>query len=365
MKRAIVLAILAFLSVSGSVKAYTPNIQAALFNAALTETPIIQQQRLVRYTDLLYKTLNGQETIALVNHEYLKIASYMFLVEFWQTYSLDRVLRERGTVISDESLKQIGIQPVAFRTPMMNVGPLNLVFNTQQVGNPQCTQSNNQPFDVTYDTLYNMVVKLQNHLTSPDEIAAQTALLYIKAYIYLRIHAPNSTYTYANNDCLSDVNGLLTCADDLIDHEAISKPHLDRIRQYMNVDLERLKFEYGTRDALAQCTLTKWHYIQSSGASEPLNDGAIIAASEALMADTSYSLKTKAQANTGFGSILKDTKEIMLFIYYPELFPIKEGFKARDLVKPLLINQMKLASYRLSSVLKDEKLLNYAAPQSK
>lgn len=343
---------------SFNVYAYTPNIQAALFNAALTETPIIQQQRLIQNTALLYKTLNAEETISLVSHEYLKAASYMFLVEFWQGYSLDRILRERGVALSNETLKELDISEQTFNVPLGKVGPLNLVFNTSELTNKQCTRSKNQPFLVSYDQLYNTIIKLQRYLSKQDEVAASTAMLYIKAYFYLRFHSPNATYTYANNDCISDVNGLLTCADNLLNDEDTSSANLERVRRYMELDLNSLKLNKKTRERLEQCSLTVWHFLQSSAASEPLNDGAIIAASQALMSEASYNLKKRARESTSFKSILSDTREIMMFVYYPEKFPVKKGFDRKKLIKPLLINQMKLASLRLSAILESEEMLN-------
>lgn len=341
---------------SQSVMAFTPSIQSTLFNAALKDIGTIQQERLISYTQSLYKTLNAEESTALIGHQYLKISSYMFLAEFWQTYSLEKVLSERGVAIPEEDLNRLGIQTRTYRTPMNQAGPLNLAFN--QVTTGQCTRSNNQPFAVNYQEVYNAILKIKNYLQSLDSptIAAQSAMLYLKAYFYLRLHAPNSLYTYVNSDCISDVNGLLTCANDWVAFDKPSIQHIERVRGYMNYDLDNYNINESMKNELMNCTVTLWHYIQSGGITEPLTDGQIIAASEALFSDVDHSYKYAAQ-NTGFERLMVDARDIMNFIYFPKSYGIKEGTDPKSLVRSILLNQMKMASLRLSVLMNSDPLL--------
>lgn len=345
-----VLSVVVSIGLSAQSAAFTPNIQAALFNAAIYDTSIIKQQRLIRYTDILYRSLNGEETTSLLGHQQLKIASYMYLAEFWQNYSLAKILYERGVKIRDEDLEKLGVSPDTFKTKLSNVGPLNIAFN-----NPQCRTSTNAPFKVTYDEVYNAIVRLQGFLMAKGEPASEAALFYLKSYYYLRLHSPNSTYTYVNNQCISDVNGLLSCADKLTTN--VNPNNLAVVKRYMAVDLKQMNLGKKEIEALAQCNLTMWHYIQSAGVLEPVNDGATVAASQALISQSSQSLKLKASSETDFKSILKDTKEIMSFLYYPDRY-LTENTSHSDLAQPLMLNQIKMAALRLRHVIDRESVMN-------
>lgn len=345
---------LVFTLVSTTCHAFTPNIQAALFNAALNHTSLIQQQRLIRYTDILYKSLNGNEVTSLLGHQQLKIASYMYLVEFWQSYSLEKVLYERGVNISNDTLTKLGIKPETFSVQLSNVGPLNIAFNANS--KKQCIKSKNQPFNVTYIDTYNAIVRLQNYLLDKPEPSAQAALFYLKSYYYLRLHSPNSTYSYVNDECISDVNGLLTCATSLA--SAIKPSNLAVVRRYMDIDLKRFELDYAELESLADCNLTMWHYIQSAGGLEPVSDGATVAASQALISLSDKRLKKKAQKHSDFKSIMRDAKEIMDFLYFPQKYLTSSDDSVEELSQSLMLNQIKLASLRLQVLISNEFAMN-------
>lgn len=330
--------------------AYTPALQAALFNASFKQLNLIAQNKLIGDTKSLYKTLNGEESASLIGHQYLKVASYMYLVEMWQSYSLQKVMEERGIRFSDEQVVAMGITLTTWKTPMNAVGPANYAVGLDR--HSQCKTSQNQSFNTNYLTLIRAVNRLLIELKSVKHPqASRAALIYIKAYLYLRIHAPNSLYTYVNGDCISDVNGLLTCADDWLEYKGVTEPYIARIQSYTEVDLANFTLSEDAERKIRSCKMTMWHYLISSGAIEPLSDSQAIAASEALFSKVNGK-HIKMSKDLSIQAIARDSRDLMHFIYFNKQYMQDNPEKAKKTVQTLLLNQMKVAALRTAELLK-------------
>ncbi|MEZ8198340.1 hypothetical protein [Vibrio splendidus] len=342
------------LPIANYAMAYTPAIQAALFNGAVRDLDVVEQERLITYTKSLYKTLDTKEATSLLGHQQLKISSYMYLVNYWLTKSISGVLYERGITIDDQELEKLGIDLDAYKIPMNYIGSMNLSVNKASINGKVCTNSVNPTFKKTYLNVYNVLVKLMNNSNELDlGMPSRAALIYLKAHFYLKLHTPNATHTYVNNDCISDINGLMTCADEWVVNTDTTQDHVNRVREYMDYDLNRFNMPVTERNQLKQCKLTMYHYLQSGGITEPLTDGQTIAASEAMFNDISVKLKTYA-AGTTWKSILRDNQEIMNFFYYPGEYKSSESFDQHTIGRTLLLNQMKASSVRLHRQLRND-----------
>ncbi len=339
-------------------QAYTPAIQAALFNAAVRDIDAVKQERLISYTRALFNTLNSRESTALVGHQQLRVSSYMYLIEHWQESSLEKILYERGLSLSLEALKTLSIEPSTFKMPLKYVGPLNRAVNEVQGGT--CTVSVNKSFNKTYQDVYNAILKLQTHLQdNTNEIPAQAALLYLKAYYFLKLHTPNSVFTYVNDQCISDVNGLMTCADEWVDAANPSPEQVERIRGYMAVDFDKFSLSKSQKAELMQCKVTLWHYVESGGMTEPLNDAQTIAASESIIKELDPAITQYARGSS-LTNTFRDAQEIMHFLYFPQRHEQPKEGAPYYLGQTLLLNQMKVASIRLSELMKRDQ---YLAPK--
>ena len=339
---------------ANNAEAYTPAIQAALFNGAVRDLDVVEQERLITYTKSLYKTLDTKEATSLLGHQQLKISSYMYLVNYWLTKSISGVLYERGVTLNENDLDDLGIDVDAYKIPMNYIGPMNLSVNKATINGKVCTNSVNSTFKKNYLDIYNVLVKLMNNSNELKlGMPSRAALIFLKAHFYLKIHTPNSTHTYVNNDCISDINGLMTCADDWVLNTDTTQEHIARVRQYMEYDLSRLNMPVAQRNELKRCNLTMYHYLQSGGVTEPLTDGQTIAASEAMFNDISEKLKSYAEA-TSWKAILGDNQEIMNFFYYPGNYKSSESFDQYTIGRFLLLNQMKASSVRLNRQLSND-----------
>ncbi|MEZ8240995.1 MULTISPECIES: hypothetical protein [Vibrio] len=338
--------------------AFTPAIQAALFNSSVRELNIIQQERLISYTESLYKTLNTKESTSLIGHQQLKVSSYMYLVNYWLSQSIEQILYERGEIISEDAIIAAGIDSDAYSIPLKYTGPLNLAFNKAKSGAKECLTSINPTYKKNYQDIYNTIVALFDSADSLKiGMPARAALLYLKSHFYLKLHVPNSTFTYVNNKCVSDINGLLTCADKWVERINPSKQHLNLVRRYMEDDINAMKVDRLTRNRLLNCNLTMYHFIQSGAVTEPLNDGQTVAASESLFNDMSGKLKRYASSTT-WDAVFKDNQSIMNYLYNPEEFKSDVTLEPQTIGRSLLLNQMKAAAIRLSIVLNKDLKVN-------
>jgi hypothetical protein len=92
---------------------------------------------------------------------------------------------------------------------------------------------------------------------------------------------------------------------------------------------------------------------------EPINDTQTIAASESILSDLDPSLTSYAR-KADLQKVLRDSQEIMNYLYFPERYAIGNGEKPYSLGRSLLLRQMKVSSVRLSELLKKDP---YLAPK--
>jgi len=327
--------------------AYTPAIQATLFNAVMKQVPFTKSELLISKTKYLHQSLNSQEQMSMYGHGSLKVASYMYLVDFWREYSLAQVFNERGTSVSDEVLKKYNIDISLFKLPMKFFGPTNFSVSDQ------CSVSANQAFTYSYLDLLKEITKLQplvNAVKNNDSL--QASMFYLKAYYYQRLQLANTTHTYTNDNCLSDINGLLTCATDYVDIKAFGDERLNRMKRYQELEWNNFELSRRNRERLSTCPLTVWSYFNSAGGLEPLSDGASVSASEALSFNVSGGVLTRAK-DVSINAIMKENKDILAYFYKNEDEkgnPVDIEYKTKVL-SAVVLTQMQTAVYRTTNYL--------------
>ncbi|BCL74003.1 hypothetical protein VNTUMSATTG_59400 (plasmid) [Vibrio nigripulchritudo] len=332
--------------------AFSPGNQASIFNASVKRLNPVQQERLVSLTRSLHDTLNAKESAALMGHKSLRIASYMFLVEFWQTYSLKKVLQERGITIDGGVISRAGLNLDLISTPLNLIGPLSIAVSTSE-----CSSVKKSTFKFNYVDVLNEINKLQRLLKEYEYTSsAEASLVFLKAYFYQKLHSPNSTHTYANSKCISDINGLFTCADDLMKFGESHHQSESLARSYMLYDFKTFGLSEAKAEELERCRLTIWHYLSSAGAMEPSTDGGIIGASQVLTSNLSADI-LKAGEDTSFSEIAKGNQELIQVAYFPESIQLANGKDPRTMLKGMLIIQMQLAALRTAKLLSEDEAL--------
>lgn len=340
------------------VSAYTPRLQVVLFNSAFEQLNFVQQQRFYSLTLSLYKTLNNEESFALLGHDKLRIASYMYLAEMWQSYSLEGVLAERGLTLEPIILQEIGVDEGLYRVPLHTIGPLNMAVSLSNIQR-QCVRSTNNPYLFHYGDVLQNIDRLIEYLQKrSDGQASVAAMLYLKAYFYQRLHSSTSTHTFVNSDCISDLNGLLTCADGIVSRLSIDDAYLANIRQYVEFDLNNLMFNDHTAKFFEGCRIPMWYFIQSAALQEPLNDDEIVSSSNALLSSINSDIASRA-LQLDINSIIEDNKPIIEYTYK---FRHSEDVNIRAL-RSAMLKQMRLGALRTGNLLNKEPVLIGASPQ--
>jgi hypothetical protein len=331
--------------------AYTPALQASIFNAAVQRIGFVKLEQLIDSTKVLYGTLNAKEQLSMYGHGSLKIASYMYLVDYWREYSMARVLSERGVRLSPDDLEKAGVSQDIYNLKLSLFGPENLgIFDS-------CPTSTNKVFSYSYVDLLKSISRIQSILNLKSETqGAKAAMVYLKAYYYQRLHVPNSLYSYTNKDCQSDVNGLLTCVDRYIDLSDVNSDRMSKVKEYQMRELKELGVEDGQLAELQSCPLTIWHYMQSAGGVEPLNDGEVVAASESLLLEVRGETLHRSR-KIDIQSIMVESKDVMKFMYMAkEIAPPANGTNTQ-LMRAVLLTQMQLAALRTATLLQAETML--------
>lgn len=324
---------------AGITYAYTPGIQASIFNASMKKVKFSKAELIINKTKSLYSSLNSEEQLSMYGHGSLKIASYMFLVDFWREYSLQRVMAERGFHFKEEELKSYGIDKEVYSTPMKLIGSLNYSINSN------CQEATNKSFTYNYIDLLKNIQALQPLVSSKEySDGAQAALFFIKIYYYQRLHVANSTHTYTNNECLSDNNGLLTCASNLLDLSKEQQPRLELAKKYQIAEWNDFRISSSNQRRLQSCPITIWSYLQSGALAEPINDGEIVSASEAIIHKLDQKVLKKSES-IDINSIMQDNADVMRFIYHDS------GEDKATVLKGVVLTQIQIATLRSAQMI--------------
>lgn len=336
--------------VSNQALSYTPRLQVALFNASLVELNPRKQGLVVSYTSALYKTLNNLESVALMGHNSLRTSSYIFLAEFWQTYSLEKVILERGMRLTEEHYEELNLDVNLMRLPMQQVGPTKHAFSNT------CRVATNPSFIFTYPQLLQSIDTLMRYfLKREDGQATMAALMYLKVYYYQRLHVPNSLGTYTNSGCVSDLNGLLTCADKMVNDFGTASEYVSTIASYRDYDLSVWPLDSRVKDTVARCDTPAWYFLMSAGMQEPLSDQQAITTSQTLLAAVS-GITTERSKRLDINAIMEDNHAILETFYRYRTQPYSNQHKT--LLMASFRQHLALTVIRTTQLLDSEPMLS-------
>lgn len=343
---------------SSSSHAFTPNVTAMAFNSAMRKLDLYQLRRLIVNSEFLLNTLNSEEKTVLVNTGKLKISSYIYLLQFWQKFSMEKILAFRGDLLSKNDIDRHEIDMKMFSTPL---GDFNSVENVIS-NNKDCKEPINKSGKYDLFDLYQLIEKLQKIIVKrKGSNASMAALVYIKSYYFLKFHVPVSTHTFVNNKCMSDLHGSLSCAAPLIKHLYSNDVRTGLIEIYNDRELKAKSIKKASDNTENACPINISLFYKSAGLIEPVNQDQVIQASELLFLDVDSKAIHKSNKFT-IGDIMHENEKLLRYLYLPatvfknaKKIPTGSAYSLK--LQDAMLYRAKIAGLRLVTMLEADSLL--------
>lgn len=301
---------------SSASYAFSPEYQASIFNAAMTAVDYRLAERLRTDTSYLRNTLDNSEALVLTQHSQLKIGTYLFLNQRWGQLTLEKALLLRGVELSfiEADLNQAGIDLKLLQIPINEFGSVAkpLLETCATVTNP-LTASN---VKVLYETLSQLELILAKR---NDTNAALAMIVFMKASALIQMHDPLMTHAHTTAKCVSDLEGLISCADGFYeDRENIDNVMLgyriDQVeRRVLSSRLVQKMGENAGVNLLARCLVPMKLFASSAAMTNPLNDSQIVELSESLY--KSKEVELIRSNSVDMDEIMRRNHEVVDFIY--------------------------------------------------
>lgn len=269
---------------SSAVHALSTELQATVLNAAINGSPVIKVEALKAKMVYLYNTLDNAESLVLTQHPNLKISSYMYLMKLWEQKSLNDLLKMRGV---DVRKLYLPIETAGFNPDLMDV-PLYKFGSAAIPLEEQCSSVSNPIAGQTIFQLWDVLGVVEQEIGNLNSLAAEAMVFFIKISTLMRLHDPIMTHAKTTNKCVSDFEGMLTCADGFFDMSDVNE-QVQSLRYSQVEDMalnDRLVNDNVNRKDLVswmgQCYVPMRYLTATAGMTNPLGDEQVISLSEII-----------------------------------------------------------------------------------
>ncbi|MFV8385660.1 hypothetical protein ACNO5E_16340 [Vibrio parahaemolyticus] len=301
---------------SASSHAFSPELQAAVFNAAMTAVDHKVAEQLRSNTTYLRNTLDNYEALVLTQHSKLKIGTYLFLPAKWKQLTLNKALLLRGVELEfiEPELRSAGVDINLFNLPISEFSSLAnpLVESCSKVTNPLTSSNVNVLFDILSSLEKVLVDK-------GDANAALAMIVFLKSYALIQMHDPLMTHAYVTPKCVSDLEGFISCADGFYENRSNEDQSLlsYRLKQIEDKVISNpLTQKMGNNASvhlLSKCLVPMKYFSKTAGMINPLNDDQIVKLSEILYNSNEVDLIRSQSVDTA--ALMKKNMQLVDFIY--------------------------------------------------